>query len=741
MFTKLFINNNFGLVINNGSNCLKRNLIINSNKLNLTNLISLKRSIYTSNNSYNILNSKLNLTPHSISKNLSCSILINKRFNSTKTISQNKQNNNNDSDESKTENDKKQRTSYQEIKKLFRLAKSEIPLMSVAFICLCLSSAVSMIFPSVLGKVIDSTKESIQLDENGEPDPLKTTENQLFEVGSLKVTSFQFYAGLSCIFLVGALANFSRIVLLRKVGERLMAKLRLRILKKILYQDGKFWDVHKTGDLISRLVNDSTVVARSVTQNVSDGLRATISGFVGATMMLFISVKLTGYMILMFPFLIFVALVFGRRIKSISKDIQTQLGSLTKVVEEQFNLTKTVQSFNNEVREVGKFKTEVVKLYDLSVKEGLLNGYFYASTGFFGNTAIILLLTLGTYMVRTGELSVGDLSSFMMYTIYTGSSVFSLSNFYSELMKGVGASGRIFELIDLEPAIIPTKGEKIDDIRGDIVFEDINFNYPTRENHKVFQNLNLTIKEGEHVCLVGPSGCGKSTVTQLLLRYYEPQSGDILINGHKLNDMSLAHFRKQIGYVEQEPMLFSGTLRENLTYGKRNATDSEIDEVCQLANCTEFINNFPDKLDTIIGPKGAQLSGGQKQRIALARSLLCNPKILILDEATSALDTQSEKAIHKTLIDRQINNLTTISIAHRLSTIKMSDTIVVFNTNGEIIEKDEFTKLISNPDSHLNKLLKKSDGEDDTESDLTKKEEEEEEEIENEKEKETSKTN
>ncbi|GME99566.1 unnamed protein product [[Candida] boidinii] len=321
MFAKLFNNNNFGLVLNNGSNCFKRNLITSSNKLNFTNLIPIRRSICTSNSIHGILNSNSNTT-HSISKNVTCSILINKRFNSNKVIPQNKQNidanfkdtlkqnENSESEESKSENDKKQRTSYQEIKKLFRLAKSEIPLMSVAFICLCLSSAVSMIFPSVLGKVIDSTKESIQLDENGEPDPLKTTENQLFEIGSLKVTSFQFYAGLSCIFLVGALANFSRIVLLRKVGERLMAKLRLRILKKILYQDGKFWDVHKTGDLISRLVNDSTVVARSVTQNVSDGLRATISGFVGATMMLFISVKLTGYMILMFPFLIFVALVF-----------------------------------------------------------------------------------------------------------------------------------------------------------------------------------------------------------------------------------------------------------------------------------------------------------------------------------------------------------------------------------------------------------------------------------------------
>ncbi|GME83784.1 unnamed protein product [Ambrosiozyma monospora] len=612
-----------------------------------------------------------------------------------------------------------------------------------------------MLFPSIIGLVIDTVKDPETPEDETKKEQIAGIDiPSTIKVLSYEIPTVQFYSALGVIFLCGSLANFGRILLLRKVGERLMAKLRLNILKKIFYQDSKFWDIHKSGDLISRLVNDSTIVARSVTQNLSDGMRSTISGFVGAAMMLTISVKLTAYMMLIFPLLVFVALVFGRRVKRVSREIQEQLGSLTKVSEEQFNFTKTIQAFNNETYEVGKFKKEVKKLYDLSVFEGRLQGYFYSGNGFIGNVFLIFLLSVGTTMVRQGELTIGELSSYLMYTTYSASSVYSLSNFYSELMKGVGASERIFELIKLKPAIIPTKGEKVD-VSGDIVFKDINFHYPTRPNHQVFNNLNLHIEKGDHVCLVGPSGCGKTTVTQLLLRYYHAESGSIIVNGHNLEDVSLAHFRQQAGIVQQEPMLFSGTLRENIVYGRRDATDEEVQKVCDLANCTKFINNFPDKFDTVIGAKGAQLSGGQKQRIALARTLLLpgkvsdevraklshenifndkgevllGPNILILDEATSALDAKSEEAIKRSLELRQQAELTTISIAHRLSTIKMSDKIVVFNTKGEIVEINDFDTLINDPNSELTKLLSKSESHEDVEEDLTKKEAEKEEEI------------
>lgn len=646
---------------------------------------------------------------------------------------------------------KKKTSSLNEIIELLKLLKDEWPTLLFAMLCLCFSSAVSMLFPTIVGKIIDTAKA------DGEGSVEDESLGNFKVPKSIDILSYEipinvFYGSLICIFAVGSLANFGRILLLRKVGERIMAKLRVDIERNIFYQSSKFWDKYKSGDLISRLVNDSTVVTRSVTQNVSDGLRSTISGFVGVAMMLTISVKLTGYMFMIFPVLLFIALVFGRRVKKVSREIQQQLGSLTKVSEEQFSFVKTIQSFNNENYEVSKFKKEVTKLYDLSVYEGKLNGYFYSGNGFIGNSFLVCLLSVGVWMVRQGELSIGELSSYLMYTIYSASSVYSLSNFYSELMKGVGASERVFELLKLKPDIDPYVGKKAS-ADGDIVFRDIKFHYPTRANHQVFNGLNLVLNKGDHVCLVGPSGCGKSTVTQLLLRYYDPDSGKIYVNGNDLSELSLANFREQVGIVQQEPMLFSGTLRENIVYGRRDASDEDVRRVCDLANCTNFINNFPSKLETKIGAKGAQLSGGQKQRIALARTLLLGaevpettkknlrnldvfgedgevllgPSVLILDEATSALDAHSEEAIKKTLQLRQKAGLTTISIAHRLSTINMSNRVIVFSQNGEILADGSFNEMISNPDSELNKLLNKSNTGDDTEADLSKKEKEEEE--------------
>lgn len=649
------------------------------------------------------------------------------------------------SEDTKKQKPAKKIGSMKEIMELLRLLKDEWPTLSFAVICLCISSAVSMLFPTITGKIIDSAN----------PDTSGGNKADTISLLSYEIPVNVFYGSLICIFAVGSIANFGRIVLLRKVGERIMAKLRVDIERNIFYQSSKFWDTYKSGDLISRLVNDSTVVTRSVTQNVSDGLRSTISGFVGLVMMLTISVKLTGYMFLIFPVLLFIALGFGRKVKKVSREIQQQLGSLTKVSEEQFNFVKTIQSFNNENYEVSKFQKEVKKLYDLSIYEGKLNGYFYSGNGFIGNSFLMALLAVGVYMVRQGELTIGDLSSYLMYTIYSASSVYSLSNFYSELMKGVGASERVFELLKLKPDIDPYSGKKAS-VDGDIVFENINFHYPTRPNHQVFNGLNLVLKKGDHVCLVGPSGCGKSTVTQLLLRYYDANSGKIFVNGNDLSELSLANFREQVGIVQQEPMLFSGTLRENIIYGRRDVSDADIKRVCDLANCTSFINNFPDKLETKIGAKGAQLSGGQKQRIALARTLLLGaqvppsvktslgnvnvfgedgrillgPSVLILDEATSALDAHSEEAIKRTLELRHKAGLTTISIAHRLSTINMSNRVIVFSQSGGILADGPFDDMIKDPRSELNLLLNKSTKGDDTETDLTKKEKEEEEEEE-----------
>ncbi|QFZ27129.1 putative ATP-dependent permease [Clavispora lusitaniae] len=600
----------------------------------------------------------------------------------------------------------KPRTLRDDFPRLMRLAKPEFGNLSGALLCLIATSTVSMSLPYFIGKIIDTTKEEEDEEkEEKEGEPL-----------ILGLPPTQFYSGLVILFVCGSIANFGRIYLLRSVGEKMVARLRSRLFAKVLSQDSYFFDVGptqkgmKTGDLISRLSSDTQIISKSLSGNISDGARSLISGCVGLSMMCWVSWKLTLCMSLIFPPLILMSTVYGRRIKKLSRTIQDSLGSMTKVSEEKFNGLKTIQSFAQQKAVVHEYNHEVKDIFNKSMLEGKLSGVYYSVNGFLGNITLIGLLVVGSRLITAGEITIGDLSSFMMYAVYTGSSVFGLGNFYTELMKGIGAAERIFELIESKPKITTSLGRKVDNLHGDIEFRNVNFAYPSRENVKIFDNLNLTIKKDENVCFVGPSGSGKSTVSQLLLRFYDPLSGEIRVNDNNIKELNLNFYRSNIGYVQQEPLLFSGTIRENITFGKPDSTDEEIVYASKLSNAYNFINAFPNKFDTIIGPSSsgsAQLSGGQKQRISLARTLIKNPKLLILDEATSALDSRSEETVTKNLTDLCKNNqVTIISIAHRLSTIKNSERIIVLNTRGHIVEDGKFENLLEDPNSKLNRLLK-----------------------------------
>lgn len=325
-------------------------------------------------------------------------------------------------------------------------------------------------------------------------------------------------------------------------------------------------------------------------------------------------------------------------------------------------------------------------------------------TGLMGNMTILILLYVGGGLVQSGGLTLGELTSFLMYTVYAGSSLFGLSNFYSEIMKGVGAASRLFELQDREPKISPTHGQKVESARGPIRFENVTFSYPTRPAVKIFEDLDFEIPQGSNVAIVGPSGGGKSTIASLLLRFYNPVSGRILINGQDITKMNAKSLRRKIGIVSQEPVLFSGTIAENIAYGVPGATKAEIVAAARQANC-QFISDFPSGLETNVGPRGAQLSGGQKQRIAIARALIKTPDILILDEATSALDAESETLVNGALASLLRGNNTTISIAHRLSTIKRSDTIIVLGNDGRVAEIGSYQDLSTRPDGAFTKLM------------------------------------
>lgn len=321
-----------------------------------------------------------------------------------------------------------------------------------------------------------------------------------------------------------------------------------------------------------------------------------------------------------------------------------------------------------------------------------------------GNITILALLYVGGGMVQSGAISIGELTSFLMYTVYAGSSLFGLSGFWSELMKGSGAASRLFELQDRKPTISPTVGLPVPSARGPIRFEDVSFNYPTRPALKIFQHLDFEIPQGSNVAIVGPSGGGKSTIASILLRFYTPSAGRVLIDNVDISKMNAKALRRKIGVVSQEPVLFSGSIADNISYGKPRATRAEIIAAARKANC-RFIEDFPEGLDTSVGARGAQLSGGQKQRIAIARALVKNPDILILDEATSALDAESETLVNAALGALLKGNNTTISIAHRLSTIKRSDSIIVLGPDGRVAQQGSYADLSRDREGAFMKLM------------------------------------
>ena len=574
-----------------------------------------------------------------------------------------------------------------EIWRLIRVAGPELRWLGVAFVFLVISSSVTMSIPFSVGRILDlATKGDVE------------------DVRLFGLTMTQFFIGLGSVLTLGAMANFGRIVLLRIVGERVVARLRSQLYRRTYVQDAEFFDANRVGDLISRLGSDTVIVGKSVTQNLSDGLRSLFSGGAGFAIMIWTSPQLTGLLLLMFPPIALGAFFYGRAIRNISRSIQKNLGTLTKIAEERLGNIKTSQAFVGEVQEVARYNKQVKKIFALGRRESLIAATFFASTGWAGNMTILAMLIMGGNLVRTGAMSLGDLTSFMMYTAFAGSSLFGLSGFYSELMKGVGAAGRLFELQDRKPGIHQTVGAPVKSAQGPIKFSDVGFAYPTRPAVKIFNGLNFEIPSGSNVCVVGPSGGGKSTVASLLLRFYNPTSGTISINGVDVSTMNVKSLRRRIGMVSQEPVLFSGSIAENIAYGRPEASRAEIIAAARRANCT-FISDLPDGLETPVGPRGSQLSGGQKQRIAIARALLKDPDILILDEATSALDAESETLVNEALVSLLRGHNTTISIAHRLSTIKRSDQIIVLNNEGKVAETGSYAQLAADRNSAFSTLM------------------------------------
>ncbi|XP_043399223.1 ATP-binding cassette sub-family B member 10, mitochondrial isoform X3 [Chelonia mydas] len=515
---------------------------------------------------------------------------------------------------------------------------------------------------------------------------------------------------LSGIFVCGAAANAVRVYLMQTAGQRIVKRLRATMFSSILKQEVGFFDKTSTGELINRLSSDTALLGRSVTENLSDGLRAGAQASVGVGMMFFVSPKLAAFVLSVVPPLAIIAVIYGRYLRKLTRMTQDSLAEATQLAEERIGNIRTVRAFGQEMTEIEKYTSKVDYVLQLAKREALARAGFFGATGLSGNMIVLSVLYKGGLLMGSAHMTVGELSSFLMYAFWVGVSIGGLSSFYSELMKGLGAGGRLWELIERKPELPFNDGIVLnkDMFKGALEFKEIHFAYPTRPEISVFQDFSLSIPAGSVMALVGPSGSGKSTIVSLLLRLYDPISGSITVDGIDIRQLNPLWYRTKIGTVSQEPILFSCSIAENIAYGAEDpsmVTVEEIQKVAEIANAANFIRDFPEGFHTSVGEKGTLLSGGQKQRIAIARALLKNPKILLLDEATSALDAENEYLVQEAL-DRLMEGRTVLIIAHRLSTIQNADSVAVLD-QGRITECGKHEELLANPNGLFRKLMKK----------------------------------
>jgi len=470
-----------------------------------------------------------------------------------------------------------------------------------------------------------------------------------------------------------------------------VSRLRKDLFRALLSQEVAFFDARRTGELTSRLALDTTVLQNTVTSNISMALRYTVQALGGVGLLLYTSPRLTGVMLAIVPAVAVGAVLYGRRVRGISRQVQDALAASSEVAEEDLSGIRTVRSFAAEPHEVERYGHAVDRAFTLARKRTLQSSIFMGAVSIAGYGGIAAVLWYGGRLVVDGHLSVGALTSFLIYTMLVAFSFSAMAELWADFMRASGAADRVFELLDRKPAI-PSGGERLPEVRGHVEFRDVHFAYPTRPDVSVLQGLNLELRPGEVVAVVGPSGAGKSTLASLLSRFYDPQGGTVLLDGHPLTSLDPEWLRRNIGMVAQEPQLFSCSISDNIRYGRPEATDAQIEEAARAANAHTYIQRFPEGYGTPVGERGVQLSGGQKQRVAIARAVLKDPRLLILDEATSALDSESEHLV-KDALERLMKGRTTLIIAHRLSTVANADRVLVLE-GGLIIQSGTHASLM-----------------------------------------------
>jgi ABC-type multidrug transport system fused ATPase/permease subunit len=560
-------------------------------------------------------------------------------------------------------------SSLNKAKIIFKYAGDNRWKFFVGLIFLLLTSVTALAFPKFMGMLVDCVNK---------------------KDGAL---ANKIALGLMLVLILQSIFSFFRLSLFVNFTENTLANVRLALYTNLVKLPLSFFSQKRVGELNSRISNDIGQIQDTLTTTIAEFLRQFILIIGSFIMLASINWKLTIMMVSVVPIVGVAAVIFGKFIRKYSKTVQDKVADSQVVVEETMQGISIVKAFANEWYEIERYKQRISEVVKIGIKGGQFRGYFasFIIVCLFGT--IVGVVWYGVTLAIAGEITVGQLFTFILYSSYVGASSGGIAELYSQMQKAIGATERVFELLDEVPEKINSNSSmKIEKINGAVSFKNVAFSYPSRKEIQVLKNVSFTAKFGQKIAIVGPSGTGKSTIAALLLRFYDIESGTILIDEKNIYDYDLATLRGNMSIVPQDVILFGGTIRENIAYGKPNATEDEIIIAAKQANAFNFIESFPEKLETIVGERGIKLSGGQRQRIAIARALLKNPSILILDEATSSLDSESEKLVQEAL-EILMQGRTSIIIAHRLSTIRSADQILVLDS-GSIVEKGTHQDLI-----------------------------------------------
>lgn len=558
--------------------------------------------------------------------------------------------------------------SYESYRRLLVFVKPYVPRLLLSLLCMILASATNVVVPWLIKDVIDKV----------------LTDKDLFTLNLIVL-------GILVLFFFRGLFFYGQTYLMNYIGQKVIIDIREALYRHLQRLSLSFYDRRKTGTVMSNMTNDVGALQTAIVDNLVSLVSESVVLIGSLVSMFMLHWKLTLLTLTIVPIVLITTDFFGKRLRSAGHEVQGRIADITALLQETISGIRIIRSFNREGYEINRFVEQNNQNFRAVMRTSKLLSLLTPVVEFLAAIAITAIIWYGGMSVINGVITAGALIAFLIYAINLANPVKRISNVYGNIQKSLAASDRVFEILDTEPEIKEKKEAiSLPPIQGHVSFEKVGFSYDGK--NIALQDFTLNVQSGKMIALVGPSGAGKSTIINLLPRFYDTTEGRILIDGIDIRDVTFSSLRNQIALVPQETMLFNASIRDNILYGRLDATDEEIIEAAKAANAHEFIMNLPAQYDTLVGERGSSLSGGQRQRIAIARAILKNPRILLLDEATSALDTESEKVVQSAL-DRLMKGRTTFAVAHRLSTIQNADTIVVIN-KGKIEEMGTHQELL-----------------------------------------------